>query len=163
VRDHVDRILEEADAHGSDSRSVEVLSRLYRVIQFVERRLGEAYRKANLNRGEVDVLYALLRSSDEPLSASQISSMLLCSSGAMTNRLDRLEKAGHVKRRHGTSDRRSVLVTITPSGRDAVHKASAAREAAIDKILPELTKADRRALVGILRKMLIAFEASGET
>ena len=36
----------------------------------------------------------------------------------MTAALDRLERAGHVRRVRGTSDRRQVLVEVTPRARD---------------------------------------------
>ena len=41
------------------------------------------------------------------------------SSGAMTNRLDRLEKAGLVKRLPDPNDRRGVVVEITKAGQKA--------------------------------------------
>jgi DNA-binding MarR family transcriptional regulator len=163
IEDHVDRMLEQAGVHRSDTGSVEVISRLFRVLSFVERRLAEAYDKAGLNRGEVDVLYALLRTPDAPQSPGEVASALLCSSGAMTNRLDRLERAGLIKRRHGTDDRRSVEVTVTSEGRKAAEKASAAREAILDRILPGLTKMERKTLVGLLRKMLVEFERGEES
>jgi len=40
-----------------------------------------------------------------------------------TRMLDCLERDGHVTRRHSESDRRSVLISLTPSGRDAVDAA----------------------------------------
>jgi DNA-binding MarR family transcriptional regulator len=158
MKDHVDRMLEQAGVHRTDSGSVEVISRLFRVLAFVERRLAEAYAKAGVNRGEVDVLYALLRTPGEPQSPGQVASALLCSSGAMTNRLDRLERGGLINRRHGTDDRRSVEVTITKEGRKAAERASAEREAILDRILPGLTKIERKTLVALLRKMLVQFE-----
>jgi DNA-binding MarR family transcriptional regulator len=161
MKDHVDRMLEQAGVHRSDSGSVEVISRLFRVLAFVERRLGEAYREADLTRGEVDVLYALLRTPDVPQSPGQVASALLCSSGAMTNRLDNLERAGFITRRHGIDDRRSVQLMITPEGRKAAEKATTAREAVVDEVLPGLTKTDRKTLVSLLRKMLVAFESNG--
>src|SRR5262245_15108428 len=40
-----------------------------------------------------------------------------------TRMLDCLERDGHITRRHSESDRRSVLIALTPSGREAVEEA----------------------------------------
>jgi len=156
--DRVDRTLEEAGVQRTDSSAVEVLSRLYRVLGFVEKRLADAYESAGLNRGEVDVLNVLLRAGRVPQSPSRVASALMCSSGAMTNRLDRLERAGFLRRTHAADDRRSIELSLTPSGRRAAERANAAREAVTHELLPGLSMTQRKALVGLLRTMLVEFE-----
>ncbi|HYZ16023.1 MAG TPA: MarR family transcriptional regulator [Candidatus Acidoferrum sp.] len=158
-KDQVDRLLDQAGVPRSEAGTIEVLGRLYRLMAFIEKRLAEAYRSAGLNRGEVDVLNALLRGGDVPQNPGVVAASLMCSSGAMTNRLDRLERAGFLRRQHGTDDRRSVRLSITPEGRKAAQRANAAREAIAADLLPGLSSADRNALVGLLRRMLIEFEA----
>lgn len=156
-------MLDQAGAPRSDTSTIEVLSRLYRILIFIEKRLAEAYGSAGLNRGEVDVLSALIRGNEAPQSPGLVASSLMCSSGAMTNRLDHLERAGFIQRQHGTDDRRSVLLSITPEGRKVAERANAAREAIADHILPGLSGDDRKILVGLLRRMLIEFETADES
>lgn len=159
MKDHVDRMLEEAGIEHREHGTLEVLSRLFRVTAFVEKRLADAYATAKLNRGEADVLNALLRAGDAPQSPTKVAASLMCSSGAMTNRLDRLEDAGLIRREHGTEDRRSILLSLTAEGKEAVRRANAAREAIAGELLPGLGTEERRALVGLLRRALIQFEA----
>jgi DNA-binding MarR family transcriptional regulator len=161
-KDHVDRMLEQAGGSRPGTRTIEVLSRLYRLVAFIEKRLAKAYATAGLNRGEVDVLNALIRGGDAPRSPGAVASSLMCSSAAMTNRVDQLERAGLIVRQHGTEDRRSVLLSITPEGRKATQRANAAREAIAGELLPGLSSADRKTLVGLLRRILVEFEGNDE-
>ncbi len=161
VKDHVDRILDRGLAARSDANVVEFTSRLARIITFCERLISNAYAELGLKHGEVDVLDALLLNPDEPQSPKTVGAALLCSSGAMTNRLDRLEEAGMIRRRHGISkDRRAIVLLITPEGRKAAKRASLLRDSLTDRLLPGLSISERRTLVGLFRKMLVAFEAS---
>jgi DNA-binding MarR family transcriptional regulator len=79
----------------------------------------------------------------------------------MTNRLDRLEKAGLVKRLPDPDDRRGVLVELTDAGqkkwRDSAG-AGAAREALIASALNEREKKELNAL---LRRLMLEFERRG--
>ena len=159
--DHVDRVLDRSGKARSDANTVEYTARLARVAVFSEKLITAAYAKLGLKHGEVDVLDALTLG-NAPQSPTSVGSSLLCSSGAMTNRLDRLEKAGLLSREYGTAaDRRAVLLSITPEGRKAARQARALRDALGSQLLPGLTQAERETLVGLLRKMLISFEEDG--
>jgi DNA-binding MarR family transcriptional regulator len=162
-QDAIDRTLARAGWDMGDETLPAVISRLYRVISHVDRRLAEAFSDVGLKHGEVDVLYALLAGGEDPQSPSRVAASLMCSTGAMTNRLDRLEKAGYLRRQHDTADRRSILLSITPAGRAALERAALARDAVEAEILPGLTMAERRQLTGLLRQVLVAFEPEGAT
>jgi len=157
-QDFIGRTLAQLPDKREDDDVVQVASRLYRVLSFLDRRLADVFGKLGLKHGEVDVLNSLALGGEEPKNPGTVAASLICSSGAMTNRLDRLERAGYIERQHGTADRRSVLLSITPEGRRAVQRANAARDAVADQIVPGLTAAERKQLTGLLRKMLIAFE-----
>ena len=68
-----------------------------------------------------------LRRSGEPyqLSAGELVRETLVTSGTMTNRIDRLLARGMVARAPSESDRRTVLITLTSHGREAVDSALA--------------------------------------
>ena len=79
------------------------------------------------------------------------------SSGAMTNRLDRMEKAGLIRRLDDPNDRRGTLVEPTDAGHAAWDQAvgtQARREAMIAAVL---TEKEREQLHGLLRKIMRAF------
>ena len=79
----------------------------------------------------------------------------------MTNRLDRLESAGHVDRRLDPSNRRSILVSLTGSGRELVDTVVTEHVENERRLLSSLDPADRRALDALLRRLLAGLEGSG--
>jgi DNA-binding MarR family transcriptional regulator len=142
----------------TDTSVFEVVGRLHRAGSYIDEYLTDAFGELGLKQGEAEVLLTLALRSDEPQSPTSVASKLLCSTGAMTNRLDRLETAGLLTREHGTQDRRSILLSITPEGRKAARRAASVRDGLAPKLIPGLTTAERKTLVGLLRKMLIGFE-----
>jgi DNA-binding MarR family transcriptional regulator len=91
------------------------------------------------------------------MSAGQLAESMGLSSGAMTNRLDRLEQAGLVRRVDDPNDRRAVLVEPTEEGLAAWERAIAAqaeREAVIASVL---TEDEKEHLHSLLRRLMLAF------
>jgi DNA-binding MarR family transcriptional regulator len=81
----------------------------------------------------------------------------MLSSGAMTNRLDRLENAGYIERKPDPNDRRGTLVTLTDQGLEVIDLAVAAHIANEQQILASLTSDEQKALADLLRKLLLSF------
>jgi DNA-binding MarR family transcriptional regulator len=98
------------------------------------------------------------RSATHTLSAGDLSRMLMLSSGAMTNRLDRLESAGLIERLRDPNDRRGVLVHITPSGRTLIDQAVKAQAEKECDVLSPLSNRDLTSLNKLLRTVLISLE-----
>ena len=80
------------------------------------------------------------------------------SSGAMTNRLDRLEHGGLIRRQPDPNDRRALYVELTEKGHqtwmDALN-AQASKEAVLAS---SLNSKELRQLNDLLRKVLLEFE-----
>jgi len=51
---------------------------------------------------------------------SKLSKIALCSTAAMTQTLDKLEKRGLLSKRHCATDRRVLRTEITPAGSDMI-------------------------------------------
>jgi DNA-binding MarR family transcriptional regulator len=132
-------------------------------IAAISKHLGRAFEETlaghGLSHGEYKLLLRLAtRSQDNRMSAGDLSRALLLSSGAMTNRLDRLETAGHVRRVPDPKDRRGVLVELTEQGERHIDQAvteQAAKEIDVFKILDAKELA---ALNVVLRKVLSSLE-----
>jgi DNA-binding MarR family transcriptional regulator len=77
----------------------------------------------------------------------------------MTNRIDRLERAGLVRRRPDPQDKRGVLVTLTPAGRSRVDAALSDLLEAEQALLAGLTEGSRDTLAALLRVLLAPFDA----
>jgi DNA-binding MarR family transcriptional regulator len=78
----------------------------------------------------------------------------------MTNRLDRLEKGGLIRRRPDPDDRRGVLIELTMQGRKTITTAIAARDKVLPELVPGLTLPERRQLAKLLRKLMVEIEGA---
>lgn len=136
-----------------------VVGRISRAAQALRRPLEATFRRFGLNGGEFDVL-ATLRRSGAPytLTPTALFTELMLSSGAMTNRLDRLEQAGLIQRRPDPADRRGTLVVLTPVGLTLIDAAVAEHVANERRLLTPLTADEQVQLAGLLRKLLPALE-----
>jgi DNA-binding MarR family transcriptional regulator len=80
------------------------------------------------------------------------------SSGAMTNRLDRLEEAGLVRRLRDPDDRRGVLVELTDAG-DRLYGESVSAQAAKEALVASaLDEDEKQQLNALLRKIMLELE-----
>ncbi len=74
-------------------------------------------------------------------------------SGSITTAVDRLEKRGLVARAADPRDRRACVVRLTPTGDALIREVFAAHKAAIDLAASDLSKTERAALIGLLKKL----------
>ena len=72
----------------------------------------------------------------------------------MTNRLDRLERAGLVERRPDPNDRRGKLIALTEAGRRVIDETIGRHVANEERLLSVLTPAEQETLDALLRKLI---------
>jgi DNA-binding MarR family transcriptional regulator len=139
-----------------DPSGAEVIWRISYLHRYLKNIVGKKLGKYDLPMWSFDVL-AALRRAGPPYQATPTSlcAATMLTSGAMTNRLDRLEDAGLVERLPDPNDRRGILIRLTPKGKELVDKAIEVRfEQATDAISP-LTRTERHQLASLLRKLVI--------
>ena len=91
--------------------------RLRRVGQMLERALRQDLTSSGVDEfWEIEVLLSLRHAPDNRRSAGELMRECHVTSGAVTNRIDRLERRGWVRRESDPHDRRHVLVSLTPDG-----------------------------------------------
>ncbi|WP_448951379.1 MarR family winged helix-turn-helix transcriptional regulator [Labrys neptuniae] len=119
--------------------------------------MNPLFSAAGLQPGEFDVL-ATLRRSGEPymLSPTRLYETAMISSGGMTNRLDRLERAGLVERRPDPGDRRGKLIALTEVGKRVIDETIARHVANEERLLAVLSPAEQETLNHLLRKLITA-------
>lgn len=161
TQDAVDRHMAEwpAELQGVDLDVEAAVQRMQRIVKAIGRRMDETLKEFDLTHGEWGMLGHLTMSGPPYRSSpSQLSAKEGLSSGAMTNRLDRLEEAGLVRRLPDPSDRRALHVELTDKGHqlwmDALD-AQASKEAAT---AAALSRKELKELNAILRKVLLEFE-----
>ena len=162
--DDVDRIVAQwaQERPELQTEAMAVFGRIYRLAKVLGDRQEKAYGALGINRGEFDVL-ATLRRAGEPfqLSPKALSASLMLTTGGMTGRLDRLERAGLVSRSPDPDDRRGLVITLSPRGREVVDDAVVAGLDAQREVLERLPEPSRRRLSALLRDLLAATDAPG--
>ena len=160
--DPVDQILAQwlRERPDLDVSPMGIIGRMGRLSKHLERAIQVTFLEFGLTISEFDVLAALRRSGQPyQLSPTELFQTLMVSSGTMTHRIDRLEQAKLVKRIPDPNDRRGTLIQLTDEGFDVIEKAVEAHVTNEHRALNALEKSEREALAGLLRKLLISFEA----
>jgi DNA-binding MarR family transcriptional regulator len=159
--DEVDRLVAEwkRERPDVDTSPLQVLSRVSRLARHLDRERRGAFAAHELEQWSFDVL-ATLRRAGTPyeLTPGSLLRRTLVSSGAMTNRLDRLEDAGLVQRGPDPEDRRGVLVRLTPAGKRRVDACLSDLVGRERQLLSPLGAADEELLADLLRRMLVRFD-----
>ncbi|MBU2708368.1 MarR family transcriptional regulator [Zooshikella marina] len=156
--DDIDRLVIQWQQQGisEDLLPMAIYGRLARIYKQLERVIQQCHAACGLKPGEFDVL-ASLRRSGEPfsLSPTQLYQSMLLSSGAMTNRLDKLEEKGLIKRSHCSDDRRSVQVKLTNEGKALIDEAFQSHLSLQHDFIAGLSKSDQKSLNTLLKHWLV--------
>ena len=136
-----------------------IVERVGRLKRIIERTTEETLAAHDLSFGEWSLIGSLRYGGppyrDKP---GRLANWLGLSSGAMTNRLDRMEERGLIRRLPDPDDRRGVLVELTAEGRAAWEAAVAAQAEKEAVVSAALDASDQKVLNDMLRSLLLAFE-----
>jgi DNA-binding MarR family transcriptional regulator len=135
---------------------MQVIGRIHRVAALLEAGLRPPFAEEGLGNGDFDVL-ASLRRAGAPyrLTPTELTATMMVTSGAVTKRVDRLEKAGLVRRSVAEHDARGRLIELTPRGVEVVDRLVVKHWANEDRLLSALDADQRAQLVGLLRLLLL--------
>ena len=162
MKDHVDFVVGQwgRAMPELDASSMKIFGRMLRLMKHLGKEWAEAMAQFGFREGEFDVL-ATLRRAGEPycLSPTQLYTSLLITSGAMTNRLNRLEQQGLIRRIADPDDKRSSLVSLTPRGQARIEQALLVHTQTQNALLRNLSETQRAQLESLLRELLLAFPA----
>jgi DNA-binding MarR family transcriptional regulator len=158
VDDHIDQMVRDwaRTAPDVDATPLEVAGRLLRCAAHLHHMIDDALRPLDLSFGDFDVLNTLRRRDDaDGTNPKTLAASALITSGAMTARLDRLERAGLLGRDPDPTDRRAVLVRLTPAGHALASHALDAVLAADRRFLAPLDADDHRTVAAALKRLLL--------
>ena len=160
--DDVDRIVRAwtSERPDVDSKPLEVLSRVTRINKHLDRLRRAVFSVHGLDVWEFDVL-ATLRRAGKPyqLTPTALMAQTLVTSGAMTNRINRLEARGLVSRQADPEDGRRVVVALSDPGRKLVDRALDDLLSAEHRALEPLSSAERKELASLLRMVSLHIES----
>jgi DNA-binding MarR family transcriptional regulator len=142
-----------------DVSPLAVAGRLLRLAALLERAIERALQPLGLSFADFDVLNTLRRLG-EPAGTypKLLAASALITSGAMTARLDRLERAGLIQRLPDASDRRAIRIRLTPEGARRASRALNAVLEADRALLEPLDDSERRSLATSLKRLLLRAE-----
>lgn len=136
----------------------EVIGRVQRLSRILDKKLKEFNTEHGLESWEFDVL-TTLRRSGEPggLTPGALLKAAMVTSGAITNRIDRMETKGLVERVRDGDDRRSIKIRLTDKGYQVVDEVFVLHLENEARLLPDLDPAQWTQLIGGLRLLLEHF------
>ncbi|MET7299170.1 MarR family transcriptional regulator [Embleya sp. NPDC005575] len=158
MRDNVDWRLDQwrVERPDIDPSPMGVVGRIQRASRFLDRELHRNFGTHGLQLWEFDVLGTLRRAgSPYRLTTGALVDASMVTSGAITNRIDRLVARGLVTRETDPANRRCVLVTLTDQGRELVDEILGDHVDFEKERLTPLSPTEQEQLAGLLRKLLV--------
>lgn len=162
--DRLDHILAQwqRESPQLNAAPLAVVGRVLRIARLLEKHRETVLADYGLNVWSFDVL-ATLRRQGPPyqLKPTDLYSLLMLSSGAVTNRIDRLEQDGIVMRLRDPGDRRGVIVQLTDKGiqlSDQVMPVLFEKEQAL--LVQFAPEPECETLIRLLRQFLLSLERS---
>jgi DNA-binding MarR family transcriptional regulator len=142
-----------------DVSSIGVLTPALLIGRHLSRARERALRELGTDTPTLDVL-ATLRRAGAPyrLRTSEIESATSVTAGAVSQRLDRLEARGFVRRRRDDGDKRVIHVSLTKKGRNLIDNVVAGLMAREERLLDPFDERDRQTLERLLTRWLRWFE-----
>jgi DNA-binding MarR family transcriptional regulator len=165
-QDHVDRVRAQWRAVNPelDTAPVAIVARIGRIAAYFDQATNALMDERGLARSSWDVLASLRRAGPpNELTPTELYQALMRSSGAMTNRLHRLERAGLIERRPDPGDGRGRLVRLTARGRKLVDEIAPIHLENEVRLIASLTDADRSTLEDLLRRLARSLEETRPT
>ena len=159
IEDAVDQILDQwaRERPDLDCSPMGVIGRITQLQREVFLAQRATFSKFGLDAPSFDVLAALRRAGPPyQLTPTALMRTALVTSGAITQRLDRLEEKGLITRERSMDDGRAVVVTLTAAGRAALDAALPDHLETEHRLLDGLPAADREQLAALLRRLLVA-------
>lgn len=158
-KDNIDELKDDWKTQRPElnSEPMGIVLRIQSLAKMLGTQTSERLENFDLQWWQYDVLSALRRRGKPyVLAASELAQEAMLTSGAMTNRIDRLEEAGLIKRERDKSDGRRVLVILTGRGRKLIDSATEARFEVATSAMRGLDIEQRQQLGDLLRHLMIA-------
>jgi DNA-binding MarR family transcriptional regulator len=141
-----------------ESEPLGLFTTLARTGLFLEALQRECLSEHGLAFTEYSVLRLLQRASGRRRAPSVLAERIVCTTGAMTKLVDRLQRSGLVERRPDPHDRRGVLVQLTPEGNRTTNAAGRVYIAGRRRILKRLDEREAKRVHKSLERLLEALE-----
>jgi len=160
-KDSIDALIAEwrRERPDLDPSPVAILGRLHRISARLQRRIETWLTPLDLTWESFSLILTLRRSgSPFALRPTDLYRESLLTSGAITNRIDRVEKRGLVRRRQDPKDGRVIVVQLTAAGRRLADKAVAIHFRALAETFGGLSRQECAQLNTSLARLMAVLE-----
>ncbi len=106
--------------------------------------------------------YVLMKQVSDTMNLTQIREYLAISKAAVSQMLSSLEKRGYLTREIDQTNRRNLIVSLTPAGQAILREKDEEADSRFEKIIAEMGEADTREFIRLIEKMNDALKASTE-
>lgn len=159
--DIIDLIIEQWKSENPhlDPLPMATVTRIINLANLLTKHSDDVLKKHGLSLWGFDVL-ATLRRQGEPyqLSPTTLSQQVMLSTGAMTNRIDRLQQRGLVSRIPDPDDRRSLLIQLTSDGEILINEAVEDRMNACHDLFNAMNDKEKDTFSELLKKLYSSLE-----
>lgn len=159
--DLIDRLIADwvLECPEFDTSAMAIVGRIILLAQRYESAANDALKDFGLRYTEFDILATLRRTGgSHTLTPTELCSVVLLTSGAMTAALDRLEAMDLIDRVADRQDRRVKAARLTAKGVQLAEKAAQQRFNIADEAVSHMTDAQQGALSKLLRKLTLGLE-----
>lgn len=143
----------------NDSEGDEILKALRRILRRVALHSRQLLKETGLTLPQVLCLRALGEMEGGQATQVELSRALQLTQPTVTGIIDRLERAGLVKRERSTADRRKIGVSLTAAGRERLHSLPTPLQEEFLARFVQLPAAERRSLLQGLTRVVELMEA----
>jgi|RhiMethySRZTD1v2_1073278.scaffolds.fasta_scaffold46965_2 DNA-binding MarR family transcriptional regulator len=136
-----------------------IVERIYKLERHIDATMRETLDSFELSYGEYKLVMHL-RYGGPPYRGKpgKLAKWLGLSTGAMTNRLDNMERRGLIRRLDDPDDRRGVIIELTADGKHLWDRAVGVQAEKESIVANALDAEERRQLNDLLRRLMNAFE-----
>jgi len=162
--DRVDRLVADVVAlfPAVDAEAKSLGARLLHLSDLTQQHYNAVCERLGISLSGHSVLTTLRRHAPRQLTLTEINRDALVTSGGMTFVVGKLEEAGYVQRVAHPTDRRAVLLRLTPEGRRMADKVVVAMAEADKSIAGHIRGRDRPPVVRTMHKIQLAVERVSE-
>lgn len=143
---------------SSPSGTIYTMSTIARIARMILRITDEHSAKLGISQSKLAVLIYLSSQPSLCTSPSTLAKQCGVSRAAMTGLLDGLEQEGYVARDNHPSDRRALMIKLTPKGQEFLDCLAPRDQYHISELMSSLDEAERKDLTELLIKAIKLFD-----
>ena len=131
----------------------EALLNLVRTSSMLLKLSDRFFSRFGLTDAQFNILMILADYGSDGLSQQGLSDHLIVTKSNMVGLVDRLEKAGYVKRKAHPTDRRFYRIVLTAKGRDLVEKVKKSYFEEVDRMMSVLSDSQKKSLIVAMERL----------